>query len=342
MQILFKRGVMRTSAAAKTMHKIGAVSKLSGIPTPTLRSWESRYATFTPQKSGTRHRLYTDDDLLKATLLKRLIDQGLGIGSIAALDTRALNNLLQQRSQMQSGKRVPANGSGVLMAVVGLALAGRIESPAFAQVFKTHALRVTEIFEDVAEALASPKQKRPQILLLRINSLHAPACVEIQKLIEQCGALRAIVLYGFGQEHVIQSMRQGGMIVRKEPVPDPELADLISAVLLVDPGRNATHSESGTLIPPRKFSDITLAKVAASTSNVLCECPRHVAEIIAQLASFEQYSHDCLNKSSEDARIHAYLSSVSGSARALFEGALQTIARHEGFELKEIETREDP
>jgi hypothetical protein len=53
------------------------------------------------------------------------------------------------------------------------------------------------------------------------------------------------------------------------------------------------------------------------------------------LASFEQYSHECLSKSSEDAHLHAYLSSVSGSARALFERALEMVAQHEGIELKE-------
>ena len=87
------------------------------------------------------------------------------------------------------------------------------------------------------------------------------------------------------------------------------------------------------MIPQRKYSDATLAKVAAISSNVLCECPRHVAEIIAQLASFEQYTHECLNKSTEDAHLHAYLSSVSGSARALFESALEMVAKHEGIEL---------
>jgi hypothetical protein len=54
------------------------------------------------------------------------------------------------------------------------------------------------------------------------------------------------------------------------------------------------------------------------------------------LASFEQYSHDCLNKSSEDAHIHAYLSSVSGSARALFESALEMVAQHEGIDLASL------
>ncbi|MEY3461772.1 MAG: HTH-type transcriptional repressor YcgE, partial [Pseudomonadota bacterium] len=46
-------------------------------------------------------------------------------------------------------------------------------------------------------------------------------------------------------------------------------------------------------------------------------------------------SHECLSKSSEDAHLHAYLSSVSGSARALFERALEMVAQHEGIALHE-------
>jgi len=75
-------------------------------------------------------------------------------------------------------------------------------------------------------------------------------------------------------------------------------------------------------------------RVAGVSTNVLCECPKHVAEIITQLASFEQYSRECLNNSTEDAHLHSYLSTVSGSARALFESALEMVAKHEGIDLK--------
>ena len=50
-----------------TQHRIGAVSALSGVPVPTLRVWESRYGAFTPAKTGGRHRLYTEADVLRAT-----------------------------------------------------------------------------------------------------------------------------------------------------------------------------------------------------------------------------------------------------------------------------------
>ena len=221
------------------------------------------------------------------------------------------------------------------MAVVGLTLAGRVESKTFTQVFHDHALRVTDIFDDLAEALTSSFQHKPQILLVRINSLHAVAQVEIHKLTEKCRALQVIVLYGFGQETIIQSMKCAGVIVRREPVSDADLADLINSMLLVDTGKNTGDPAFGTLIPSRKYNDETLARVARISTNVLCECSRHVAEIITQLASFEQYSHECLNKSSEDAHLHAHLSSVSGSARALFERALEMIAQHEGIELQD-------
>lgn len=75
----------KKSPSSTAVYKIGAVSSLSGVPTPTLRGWEVRYASFTPYKTQSRHRLYSDDDVLKATLLKRLTDQGHAISNIARL-----------------------------------------------------------------------------------------------------------------------------------------------------------------------------------------------------------------------------------------------------------------
>ena len=318
------------------IHKIGAVSNLSGVPTPTLRIWEIRYATFTPHKTLGNHRLYTDDDVLKATLLKRLTEQGHAISNIAKLSSHALNNLLQQQqASNQSKSRSTTENQSVSLAVVGLTLAGRIESKKFTLSFNNQTIRVTDIFNDLPDALGARFQQKPEILLVKVNSLHAGVQVEIHKLAQNCQALQTIVLYNFGQEKIIETLKLSGMLVRREPIPDSELADLINSVLLVDTKQSTSNLTAGTVIPQRKYSDKTLMRVAGISTNVLCECPRHVAEIISQLISFEQYSHDCLNKSSEDAHLHAYLSSVSGSARALFESALEVIAKHEGIDLGE-------
>ena len=316
------------------LHKIGAVSSLSGVPTPTLRVWEVRYATFSPLKTQGQHRLYSDDDVLKATLLKRLTEQGHAISNIANLSSQALNILLmQQQSSNRYQAQTQTEDRTISMAIVGLALAGRIESKKFTLSFNNHEIKVTDIFNDVPDALGASFQEPTQILLVKTNSLHAGMEVDIHKLAQNCQALQVIVLYNYGQQNIIESMKHSGMIVRREPISDSDLADLINSVLLVGTDQKNTGLVVGALIPQRKYSDATLAKVAGISSNILCECPRHVAEIIAQLASFEQYTHECLNKSSEDAHLHAYLSSVSGSARALFESALEMVAKHEGIEL---------
>ena len=316
------------------LHKIGAVSSLSGVPTPTLRVWEVRYATFSPLKTQGQHRLYSDDDVLKATLLKRLTEQGHAISNIANLSSQALNILLmQQQSSNRYQAQTQTEDRTISMAIVGLALAGRIESKKFTLSFNNHEIKVTDIFNDVSDAVGASFQEPTQILLVKTNSLHAGMEVDIHKLAQNCQALQVIVLYNYGQQNIIESMKHSGMIVRREPISDSDLADLINSVLLVGTDQKTTGLVVGALIPQRKYSDATLAKVAGISSNILCECPRHVAEIIAQLASFEQYTHECLNKSSEDAHLHAYLSSVSGSARALFESALEMVAKHEGIEL---------
>jgi len=316
------------------LHKIGAVSSLSGVPTPTLRVWEVRYATFSPLKTQGQHRLYSDDDVLKATLLKRLTEQGHAISNIANLSSQALNNLLMQQ---QSSNRIQVHKQleqrAISMAIVGLALAGRIESKKFTLSFNNHEIKVADIFNDLSDALGAEFEQPTQILLVKTNSLHAGIEVDIHKLAQNCQALQVIVLYNYGQQNIIESMKRCGMIVRREPISDSDLADLINSVLLVGTEQKTSGFVVGAVIPQRKYSDATLAKVAGISSNVLCECPRHVAEIIAQLASFEQYTHECLNKSTEDAHLHAYLSSVSGSARALFESALEMVAKHEGIEL---------
>jgi hypothetical protein len=214
-----------------------------------------------------------------------------------------------------------------------LGLASRIESHKFTLRFMSNTIRVTDVFFDIAAARAAVLAEQPQMLLIKVSTLQDTTRAQIAQLVAQHRVQQAIVLYNYAQEPVLEAMRRTGMIVRREPISDFELSDLISSVLLIDAAQSVRGADQGSLIPQRKYSDATLSRVAGISTNVLCECPRHVAEIISQLASFEEYSQECLNKNSEDAHLHAYLSSISGSARALFERALEMVAEHEGIEL---------
>ena len=321
------------SQAAHHLHRIGAVSSLSGVPVPTLRVWETRYGAFRPSKSGGSHRLYNDEDVLRASLLRQLTANGHAISTVANLGAAALSALLNQQRQSR-GKKLPFEQSSrsVKVAVIGLALAARFQANPFLQGGGVN-FQMTDSLPDLDSALQSPWQGRPDILLVRVNSLHMAAHAALRRLIDQHAIPQVIVLYSYGQERVVEAMKMAGMIVRREPITDRDFAELINAVLLIDPRQANDFAQPGVMIPPRKYSDQTLMQVAGISTNVLCECPRHVAELIAQLAHFEQYSQECLNNSQEDAQLHAQLSAISGTARALFERALEMVAEHEGIDL---------
>lgn len=206
--------------------------------------------------------------------------------------------------------------------------------------FLGSALQVSDVFMDLPQARAATLSVRPDVLLVKVSTLHPSTRDDIQALAQQHDIGQTLVLYNYGPDAVAESLKRAGMVLRREPLSDYELADLLSSVLLVEaaqstaPGAQAMAAPAAA-IPPRKYSDATLARVAGISTSVLCECPRHVAELITQLASFEQYSQECLNKHTDDAHLHAYLRTVSASARALFERALERVAAHENISLKD-------
>jgi DNA-binding transcriptional MerR regulator len=319
------------------LHKIGAVSSLSGVPTPTLRIWEARYQCFSPLKTASRHRLYSDDDVLKATLMKRLTEQGHSVSRIAQSSLQELNQLLQQHQGLGTkASAVNRSKPFATVAIVGLPLASRVESKKFTEQLGPTQLRITDIFGTPEEMLQAQLQEQPELLLIQCHSLHAGVQVEIRRLADKSQASHVIVLYSFGQAPVIESLKHWGMIVRREPLPETELSELLLATLRVDLPTIANQGTLHAAIPPRKYDDMALLRVTGISTQVLCECPQHVAELITQLARFEQYSLDCLNKSTEDSRIHAQLSAISGTARAMFEDALEMVAQHEGIDLQAL------
>jgi DNA-binding NarL/FixJ family response regulator len=269
------------SKVVQHLHRIGSVSSLSGVPVPTLRVWETRYGAFRPSKSGGSHRLYNDEDVLRASMLRRLTTHGHAISTVANLGVDALSGLLNQHRHSKA-RQVPVGPSSrsVEVAVIGLALCARFQSNSLLRGVEGVNFQVTDSLVDLDSALKQPWQARPDILLVRVNSLHMAAHAALRRVIDQYAIPHVIVLYSYGQERVVEAMKMAGMIVRREPITDRELA-----------------------------------------------------ELIAQLANFEQYSQECLNNSEEDAHLHAQLSAISGTARALFERALEMVADHEGIDL---------
>ncbi len=59
------------------VYSIGAVARMLGIPTSTLRAWEDRYGIVTPARSAGWQRLYSRSDVERLRFIKSQIESGI-------------------------------------------------------------------------------------------------------------------------------------------------------------------------------------------------------------------------------------------------------------------------
>jgi MerR family transcriptional regulator, light-induced transcriptional regulator len=322
-----------SSIAPPLFYRIGAVSKLANVPVTTLRIWETRYRAFTPTKTLGQHRLYGQDDVLRATLLKQLSEQGHAVSGIALLDSTQLRLLHTQGLSTSALQQVITQARPLSACVVGTGLAQRLGSTRHKLgLFAEHSERA-KVFSDLTAARAATERTPTDLLLIRLNTIQDSTVSELLEFVRRCRATHTLLLYVYGASSNLQTLSNAGITVRKDSISDAELSEWVRNASLEQALRGAGATLAGRKATPKKYSDETLSRVANISTAVLCECPRHVAELLAQLSSFEQYSQECLNKNSADQQLHEHLAEVSGQARALFEHALELIAAHEGITL---------
>jgi DNA-binding transcriptional MerR regulator/methylmalonyl-CoA mutase cobalamin-binding subunit len=75
------------------VYRIGALAKLSGLSTHSIRVWERRYGAASPTRAKGGARLYTDADVQRFKLIKLLLERGYSTRAIASLDMAQLSNL---------------------------------------------------------------------------------------------------------------------------------------------------------------------------------------------------------------------------------------------------------
>ena len=75
----------RNHIATKPIYNIKSVSKMTGIPSVTLRAWERRYGFPSPERSDSGYRLYSDHEIAALNWLKMQTESGLSIGQAVKL-----------------------------------------------------------------------------------------------------------------------------------------------------------------------------------------------------------------------------------------------------------------
>lgn len=75
-------------------YNIKMAARLSGVSELSIRSWEGRYSAVSPNRTETNRRLYSESDIEKLILLKKLRQHGHSIGNLAGLSIPELRDLL--------------------------------------------------------------------------------------------------------------------------------------------------------------------------------------------------------------------------------------------------------
>jgi DNA-binding transcriptional MerR regulator/methylmalonyl-CoA mutase cobalamin-binding subunit len=86
----------------KGVYAIRYVSHRTGLTPHVIRAWEKRYQAVVPRRSPKNRRLYSEDDVGRLQLLKRITDMGHNISQVAKLGTLELSEIAEQGEPMNS------------------------------------------------------------------------------------------------------------------------------------------------------------------------------------------------------------------------------------------------
>jgi len=295
---------------------IAAVARLTGVPAHTLRKWESRHGIGTPQRTPTGRRVYDMSHVELLRLVRLLSDSGHSLTHLAALDLEGLKALASKHNLQDTQNAIV---DSVLL--VGHKLA--------------HLALPAAQFEEIGRQACSgdqwlnqPTHTQHQALVIELATVNPE---DVDHLLELRDTYeKIIVVYNFANRTSLRHLELGGVSVCQAPAS----AETLMGALQARP------VDADTLEQPAaraRFSDATLAQIAAMTPVLQCECPNHIASLLMSIGAFEQYCRECEDTDPKEKVLHHHLAELSGAARGIFEQALIEVAKADNLDLAAID-----
>jgi Predicted transcriptional regulators len=308
-------------------YRIGTVSRLTGVPAATLRVWERRYGGVQPSRTGKGVRLYSDNDVRRIALIRRAAQAGHSVGTLFELSEEELQRCVGDSPGVPAAAP-KESGPPVRMVLVGAEMKARFGSNGNA--VTRPGLEIVARLDSIEALEAQPIEGN--VVLTEIGSL-LPAMVErLCALQARQPQTRIIAVYRFAHPDALSRLGDGCVMAVRGPLDRTQLEAICEryarrplGMSIVVPGPDC--------VPQRRFSDAQLAQLVSQPSGIQCQCPHHLAEILAALTAFEDYSAGCQNRDDDDAALHATLSRATARARCVMEQALECVLRHERIEL---------
>ena len=305
------------------LYRIANVSSLTGIPVQTIRGWESRHAVVQPMRSTGNVRLYRRAHIERLLLIKAAVDAGHSIGTVASLTDRQL----KARFKDAPGQVAKVREGCCRVLVCGTALVSMLKT-AWGSRPDVRVQRSLRTLAD-AEGASLPSVDALVVDAPVLNSALPPA---LRQLRAATKAPVVIVVYGFGNRQILSRLDDANVIALAAPIDPAQIARICRLGLGIDPTPPAAFLQA--LMYPaglRRYDDAFLAQLSQMPSKLQCECPNHLADLLAKLSAFERYSLECERANPADASIHAMLHNASGHCRELLEQALQRVLVHDGI-----------
>ena len=151
-----------------------------------------------------------------------------------------------------------------------------------------------------------------------------PAHIADQLLALRSRVARLLVVYTFAPSHTLNTLKEADIDIVRSPANEDGLL-LHIAPKVAGPTPDAAQ---------HRFSSQELARIAALSPALQCECPNHIAKLLMDIASFEKYSIECNIAEPQAQTLHNQLAEISAQARILFEDALIAVANADGIPLE--------
>ena len=320
-----------SKAGQETLFRSGIVARLTGIPVETLRVWERRYQVSGKKDPQTSQRLYTRSDIQRLALIKRLVDLGQSIGTIAHMDTPGLEAV--QATLMTSGQSGIPPLSKQSVRRIGL-IGTVLSSIPVREAMLSWGIEVRFHHPTMpgGQKGALAEQEAVDAVLIEVPTLLDRTVEDIEALVGQAPIGKVILFYRFAPNTLIRKLRLRGYAVVRMPFDAQDVVMLCKTILSHDDRIAHTIPEPSikATTPPR-YSTETLLQLSQMKSAVYCECPSQLADLLLNISAFENYSAQCASRSPEDAELHKRLERDAAQARMVLETSMAELIRQENL-----------
>ncbi|HEX2200505.1 MAG TPA: MerR family transcriptional regulator [Gammaproteobacteria bacterium] len=148
-------------ASSEPKHPIQVVARRTGLSAEVIRVWEKRYGAVIPKRSQTQRRFYSDADVERLRLLKRVTEMGRRISDIARLSNEALAYLAAEDTVSVTSvpQSAPPSADNRTQEYLGACLAAVKDlNPAVLEIALVQAsmsLGISVLFEEILTPLLS-------------------------------------------------------------------------------------------------------------------------------------------------------------------------------------------